>query len=140
MRIPKKILLDTNFFISLRRREPEAINFLKYLSPEQMVTSTIVQVEYATGEFAIDPRKEKSIDQLFAQFKILPFEEKAALKTVREATKLFLPKKPNPHKHLFDLMIASTAWTYNLTLLTENLKDFENLGWVRAANWREYGR
>lgn len=44
------------------------------------------------------------------------------------------------HKHLFDLMIASTAWTYNLTLLTENIKDFENLGWVRVANWREYGR
>ncbi|WP_255418287.1 MULTISPECIES: type II toxin-antitoxin system VapC family toxin [unclassified Meiothermus] len=134
------MLLDTNFFISLRRREPEAINFLKYLSPEQMVTSAIVQVEYATGEFAIDPRQEKSIHQLFAQFKILPFEENAALKTVREATKLSLPKKPNPHKRLFDLMIASTAWTHNLTILTENLKDFEDLGWARAANWREYGR
>ncbi|GIW29444.1 MAG: hypothetical protein KatS3mg070_2807 [Meiothermus sp.] len=48
MRIPKQILLDTNFFISLRRKEPEAINFLSRLSRKQMVTSAIVQMEYTT--------------------------------------------------------------------------------------------
>lgn len=140
MRIPKQILLDTNFFISLRRKEPEAINFLSRLSREQMVTSAIVQVEYATGEFVVDPRQERSIQQMFARFIILPFEEKVALKTMREATKLSLPRKPNPHKRLFDLMIASTAWADGLTLLTENIKDFEDLTWVKVANWRDYGR
>ena len=37
-------------------------------------------------------------------------------------------------------MIASTAWANGLTLLTENLKDFEDLAWVKVANWRDYGR
>jgi predicted nucleic acid-binding protein len=42
MRPPKRLLLDTNFFIALRRGEPEAYRFLASLSEEQLVTSAIV--------------------------------------------------------------------------------------------------
>jgi predicted nucleic acid-binding protein len=77
MRPPKCLLLDTNFFIALRRGEPEAYRFLARLSEEQLVTSAIVQVEYATGEFVVDPRREKSVEAMFARFAVLPFEGKA---------------------------------------------------------------
>lgn len=95
MPLPKKILLDTNFFIALRRGEPEALNLLRRLAPKQMVTSAIVQVEYAVGEFAVDPRREKSVEKIFSRFTVLPFEGKAAFKTMREAAKMKLPKPPS---------------------------------------------
>ncbi|WP_156303178.1 type II toxin-antitoxin system VapC family toxin, partial [Thermus aquaticus] len=104
--------------------EPEAYRFLARLSEEQLVTSAIVQVEYATGEFVVDPRRERSVEAMFARFAVLPFEGKVARKAMREAAKLNLPKLPNPHKKLFDLMIATTAWAHNRTLLTENIGDF----------------
>ena len=70
MRIPKNPARHKLFYLRPAQRTG-GINFLEYLSPEQMVTSTTVQVEYATGEFAIDPRKEKNIDQMFAQIQNL---------------------------------------------------------------------
>ena len=54
---------------------------------------------------------------MFARFAVLPFEGKAARKAMREAAKLNLPKLPNPHKKLFDLMIAATAWAHNRAIL-----------------------
>jgi predicted nucleic acid-binding protein len=104
------------------------------------LTSAIVQVEYATGEFVVDPRQERSVEAMFARFAVLPFEGKAARKAMREAAKQNLPKLPNSHKRLFDLMVAATAWAHNRTLLTENIGDFAAFTWVKVANWRDYGR
>lgn len=140
MRLPRRVLLDTNFFISLRRREPEALRLLSRLSSDQLVTSAIVQVEYATGEFVVDPRQERSVKEMFSKFSVLPFEGRAVQKALREAAKLNLPKLPNPHRKLFDLMIAATAWADERTLLTENVDDFSTLPWVKVRNWRDYGR
>jgi predicted nucleic acid-binding protein len=140
MRLLKHPLFDTNFFIALRRGEPEAYRLLTRLSREQLVTSAIVQVEYATGEFTVDPRLQKSVEAMFLRFLVLPFEGMAAKKAMREAAKMNLPKLPNPHKKLFDLMIAATSWAHNRTLLTENTSDFAAFNWVKVANWRNYGR
>ena len=35
----------------------------------------------------------------------------------------------------FDLLIGATALRYNLTLVTRNTKDFENLAGIQLENW-----
>jgi predicted nucleic acid-binding protein len=139
MKIPGRILLDSNFFIALRRKQPEALRVLQALKDQQLVTSALVKIEYAVGEFVVDPRQEKSIEALFERFEIVPFDEKAANKAAREAVKLGLPKTRNPHKKAFDLMIAACAWATNRVLVTENAQDFAHMPWVKtlAFDWNQ---
>nr|WP_295925833.1 hypothetical protein [uncultured Dyadobacter sp.] len=35
----------------------------------------------------------------------------------------------------FDLLIGSAALRYNITLVTRNTKDFENLAGIQLENW-----
>jgi predicted nucleic acid-binding protein len=135
MKIPERILLDSNFFIALRRKRLEALRVLQGLKDQQLVTSALVKIEYAVGEFVVDSRQEKSIEALFERFEIVPFDEKVA----REAVKLGLPKTRNPHKSAFDLMIAACAWATNRVLITENARDFAHMPWVKtlAFDWNQ---
>lgn len=51
MKIPLCILIDSNFFIALRRKQPEALSFFGALNARQLVISALVKVKYAVGEF-----------------------------------------------------------------------------------------
>lgn len=135
MSIPKRILLDTNFFVALRRRNPRAIDFFTDLRATQLVTCTVVKLEFAVGEYHLDPRQQKSIREMFALFETVAFDQKAADKALREASRLGIPLVTNPHKTSFDLMIASCAWASNRVLVTQNTRDFEAMPWVQTHDW-----
>ncbi len=105
------------------------------LKATQFVTCTVVKLEYAVGEYGTDPREQKSIREMFDIFEAVAFDDKAANKALREAPKLGLPLLTNPHKKAFDLMIAACAWASNRVLVTQNTRDFANLGWVKTYDW-----
>lgn len=121
--------------MALRRRNPRAIDFFADLRATQLVTCTVVKLEFAVGEYNVDPREQKSIREMFSLFEAVPFDEKAASKALREAPRLGIPMVANPHKQTFDLMIATCAWASNRVLVTQNTKDFGFMPWVQTHDW-----
>ena len=126
-------LLDTNIISELRRPRPHAglIAWLSGIAPEQVFISAVTLGELQAGvENARQQDSERAqlieswIDSVAASYNVLPMDGGA----FRCWARLMHGK---PADLIADAMIGATAAMHNLTVVTQNLRDFDRLG-VRA--------
>lgn len=121
-----KYLLDTNICIYLLKHQPKSV--LERFAMCQMGDvgiSAITWAELLRGLDKYEPKRE--FDRLRMLIEILPFDEKCAVcfgEYMQTAD----------HKANFDTLIACHAKAYDLTLVTNNTKDFERYG-IKLENW-----
>ena len=118
-------LLDSNIlFHILDDASCEPVRRIQGLEPGTVVTSSVAVAEAAVG-FVRRGVWPSRFDELLRVIQPLPFDEAAARSYGR------LPFK----RHRFDRLIAAHSLALDLTLVTNNERDFSDIPGLRIENW-----
>ena len=121
-----RYLLDTNICIYLLKHQPQSV-IERFASCKigDVAISAITWAELTRGMDKYETKAE--FDRLRALIEVLPFDEPSALcfgEYMQTAS----------HKANFDTLIACHAKAHGLTLVTNNVKDFERYS-INIENW-----
>ena len=127
-------LLDTSICVFFLRGKMNLDDLIKQKGRENCFISEITVVELRYGaENSDNPAKShKSVDAFIGGLSIIPIY--GSIKRYAKE-KVRLTKMGNPLHDEFDLLIGATAIENKLTLVTDNVKDFERLDGVEIENW-----
>ena len=130
-----KYMLDTNICIYIMKKNPSQV-IEKYLSlnPSERCISSITLAELEFGVYkSNNPMKNLMALRIFlAGIKILPFDETAAIEYGE--IRATLEKRGTPIG-ANDLLISAHAKSLQLTLITNNLKEFHRVDGLQVENW-----
>ena len=127
-------LLDTNICVFFLRGRLDLAAIIKEKGRENCYISEITVLELRFGaENSDDPAKShKAVDAFINGLSIIPIYSCIRLYAKE---KVRLRKIGKPINDEFDLLIGVTAIENKLTLVTDNLKDFELLDGISMENW-----
>ncbi len=136
----KKYLLDTNILIDFLNEVPSVVEKIILVGTRQCCISVISLHELYYGAQLAREKKEEyyykeleKINTLLEYFKVL------TLKTNGEEYALikYALRKMGKPVDEFDMLIAAHAVSEGLTVVTDNLKHFQNMPDVKVENWLE---
>jgi tRNA(fMet)-specific endonuclease VapC len=130
-----KYLLDTNMCIYIINRRPlEVIQKFKQCAPGQIGISavTLSELRYGISKSTRREKNETRLEEFLLPFEVLPYDADAA--TVYGDIRFQLEKSGHPIGSL-DLLIAAHAISADLTLITNNEKEFRRVHRLRVENW-----
>lgn len=132
-----KYMLGTNICIYAMKNKPEIVQkkILENLKAGICI-STITMSELAHGVYK-SVNKEKNFDALLSfliEIEILPFDIKASFEYGKICA--YLQKNGTPIGPL-DTLIAAHAFSQNLTLVTNNVREFSRVPELKIENWTE---
>jgi tRNA(fMet)-specific endonuclease VapC len=130
-----KYLLDTNIVAYIIKKRPvEVFNKLFSVHWEDIGISSIVLAELWFGVEKSQYREQNkmALENFLAPFTILEFDSKAAetyavIRADLEAKGTIIGAN--------DLLIAAHAFSHGLTLVTNNVKEFERVENLKIENW-----
>ena len=130
----RKYLIDTNTCIYYIKGKFELNKKFEKADPDNCFISEITVVELRYGaENSDNPSKShKSVDAFVSGLSIIPIY--GSIKRYAKE-KVRLRKIGKPMHDEFDLLIGVAAIENKLTLVTDNVKDFERLDGVKIENW-----
>jgi tRNA(fMet)-specific endonuclease VapC len=128
-----RYMLDTNMCIYLMKNQPEEVaqRFAQcYVGDVVMSAITYAELTYGVAASANPERERANLAELLEDIPVAPFvgSAGAAYGPIRMAT------RDNKNDHL-DKLIAAHALSLNLTLVTNNVKDFAKYSGVITENW-----
>ncbi|MBO1070919.1 MAG: type II toxin-antitoxin system VapC family toxin [Dolichospermum sp. DEX189] len=130
-------LLDTCVVIDFVKGDPNTLQRLKLISPDDISISAVTSMELKYG-LAINPQRAIKIQPLIISFlnsvTILPFAEAEAEQTAQ--IRSFLKQAGTPIG-AYDVLIAATAITHKLIIVTANVREFERIPNLQIENWRD---
>lgn len=129
-----RYLLDTNICVFFLRGRLNLDEIIKEKGRENCFISEITVIELRYGaENSDNPSKShKSVDAFVSGLSIIPIFGSIKLYAKE---KVRLKKIGKPMHDEFDLLIGVTAIENELTLVTDNIKDFEKLDKIKIENW-----
>jgi tRNA(fMet)-specific endonuclease VapC len=129
-----RYLLDTNICVFFLRGKLNLDEIIKKKGRENCFISeiTVVELRYGAENSDNSTKSHKSLDAFLSGLSIIPIfgsikryaKEKVRLKNIGR-----------PMHDEFDLLIGVTAIENKLTLVTDNVKDFERLDGIKIENW-----
>lgn len=129
-------LLDTSICVYFLRGKLDLDKFIKEKGRENFYISEITVVELSYGaENSNNPTESyNALDDFLIGLTIIPIV--ACIKRYAKE-KVRLRRMGKPIHDEFDLLIGVTAIENKLTLVTDNIKDFERLDGIIIENWFE---
>ena len=126
-------LLDTNI-CSAHMRRPAGLAHRFFQYSGRLWVPTVVLAELYAGAFLLDdPTKILAgINDLLQDLGVLPFDEACAEQFGRLRGEL---KRRGVGTGPIDLQIAAVALVHDLTLVTNNTADFQNVPGLRLEDW-----
>jgi tRNA(fMet)-specific endonuclease VapC len=126
-------LLDTNTVSFYLRGVPSVVQRLQNEKPSDIALSAITAFELRYGAMKRQsPRLTASVEGFLSLVRTVPFDGDAASRA--GALKVDLEAKGQP-SGLPDLLIAAHALALNMTLVTNNTKDFIRVVGLRLEDW-----
>lgn len=127
-------LLDTSICVFFLRGKLNLDRIIRDKGRENCFISEITVVELRYGaENSDDPTKShKAVDSFVSGLSIIPIFG-SIKRYAKEKVRLRSIGKPMHDE--FDLLIGVTAIENELTLVTDNFKDFERLDGIKLENW-----
>ena len=129
-----KYLIDTNILIHILRGTKNFNTKFEQLGYENIYVPYLTKIELQYGAYCSEsPDKNLLLTQKILElFRIIQLDDFIFETFVKEKVKL---RKKGLKISDFDLLIASTALQNNLILVTENIKDFQNIENLTIENW-----
>ena len=130
-----KYLLDTNICTGLlNNKDPIFMTNLKKLSPDDVFLCSIVKAELIFGakKSLHREKNEKKLKIFFHEFESFPFDDQAA--EFYGEIRSYLEQSGNPIGNN-DLLIAATAISHDLTLITRNVREFSKISSLKITEW-----
>lgn len=127
-------LLDTDICIGVLRQRPGMVQRLSQLAPTDCAISMVTVYELFCGvEKAQQPAKERQKVERFISVIIeLPLDRGAAQNAARIRADLErLGQLIGP----YDLLIAGQALASSLTLVTNNIQEFQRVSGLKLESW-----
>ncbi|MBP6386847.1 MAG: type II toxin-antitoxin system VapC family toxin [Pseudarcicella sp.] len=127
-------LLDTNICVFFLQGKLNLDELIRQKGRENCFISeiTVVELRYGAENSDNSTKSHKSVDSFVDGLSILPIY--GSIKRYAKE-KVRLAKIGKPIHDEFDLLIGVTAIENKLTLVTDNLKDFERLDGIKIENW-----
>ncbi len=128
-----RYMLDTNMCIYLIKHQPEIVaqRFAQcHVGDVVMSAITFAELEYGVAVAAHPQQERNHLDSLIQDIPVAPFDAAAgrAYASIRLATR-------DSRKDALDKLIAAHAQSLNVTLVTNNTKDFARYPGVMIENW-----
>jgi tRNA(fMet)-specific endonuclease VapC len=128
-------LLDTCIISAFFRKEPQLIERLESITPDDLKISTITVMEIEYG-LHLNPSIRSRIQPLWLSFKeqveVLPFSEGDAVHAAQIRSIL---KKEGRLIGPYDILLAGTSKNHNLVFVTDNLSEFKRVEGLQVENW-----
>ncbi len=120
-----KYLIDTDWVIDHIQGNPTATSLIASLTPDGIAISIITFLEIYEGIYtSANPRQTEQLVRVFLQtVPVLPLNRTVAKRTALVRAEL-RRKGRSVRQRAFDIVIAATALTHNLTLVTRNAADY----------------
>jgi tRNA(fMet)-specific endonuclease VapC len=131
----KNYLLDTNICIYLiKERPPEVLARFQQIQMKQIYIPSIVIFElyYGIEKNNSQKRNSAALEKFIAPFSVVDFTIEVAKKAAKIRSDLEKQGKPIG---AYDLQIAAYALALNMTLLTNNTREFERVHGLKLENW-----
>ncbi len=130
-----KYLLDTDFCVhAIRKRTPAVTKVVSSSASEMAISDiSIYELYYGAENYAVPETRFAVVEDFRKRFPVLPFDTKAARHA--GAIRASLQRNGNMIGNL-DILIAATALSHNLTLLTGNTREFSRIDGLRIETWR----
>jgi tRNA(fMet)-specific endonuclease VapC len=128
-------MLDTNICIyMIRGKPPQVLSRLKALPLGDVSVSsiTVSELEYGVAKSSKPQQNRDALDAFLAPLEILPFNGEAAFRYGE--IRAFLEKEGKLIGAM-DMLIAAHAVSASMTLVTNNIKEFDRVPGLRLENW-----
>jgi len=129
-----KYLLDTNIVIYVIKQRPLQVLEIFYRHHGRMAISSVTLAELAHGaEKSSDiSRNTAVVEDFVSRLAVLPYDDKAAWQYGNIRTAL---EKLGQPIGINDLHIAAHARSNGLTLITNHMREFEQVPGLMLDNW-----
>lgn len=132
-----RYLLDTCVISDFIKSEVGTTTRLKQAPPVDIAISTITVMELQYG-LELNPQRVQKIKPAIASFlisvTILPFGTEEAEQAAQIRATL---KSQGQPIGAYDVLIAATALSYNLIMVTANSREFVRIPGLQTENWRQ---
>lgn len=130
-----KFLLDTNICIYLIKRKPPEV--LQRFNTNQVgdlgISSiTVAELEFGVQKNQFTQKNQQALEQFLIPLNIVNFDRAAAI--IYGDLRATLAKQGTPIGSL-DTLIAAHALSLNVTLITNNVKEFDRVPNLKLDNW-----
>ncbi|MBA3031156.1 MAG: type II toxin-antitoxin system VapC family toxin [Desulfobacteraceae bacterium] len=132
-----KYLLDTNMIIyTMKNRPPQAkIRFQQHHGQMSISSVSLGELVFGAEHSQQVERNLADIEAFIARLEVLPFDDKAAYHFGQIRAELYRSGQPiGP----YDMMIAGHARAWGLSLVTNNMKEFERVRGLMIEDWSKY--
>ena len=131
-----KYLLDTNICIYIINEKPK--NLLKKFAKYPVYEFGISAITHAELQYGVEKSKNKNInqnalDEFLFPLTILPFHGKRLVTCYGEIRALLESKGKTIGP--LDMLIASHALELDLTIISNNIKEFSRIPNLKCENW-----
>lgn len=131
-----KYVLDTNIVIYTMKNRPKQVRmrFRQYDGRMGISTITLGELVFGAEHSKQVERNLADIEAMAARLELLPFDERAAYHFGQIRAALYRMGRPiGP----YDMMIAGQARSLGLTLVTNNIKEFERVPGLLLEDWTQ---
>jgi len=132
-----RYLLDTNICIYLiKRHPPEVLDRFRRHSPQDVAISTITlfELQYGVEKSQYRQRSENALTKFLLPLNLIDLDRSSAIEAADIRAQL---EKKGTLIGPYDLLIAGLARSRDMTLVTNNTKEFERIVHLRLENWVE---
>ena len=133
-----KLMLDTNICIAIIRRRPKDIlqKFSSYQVGDICISSiTLAELRYGVSKSLYQEQNQVALDEFILPLEVAAFDHTAAL--FYGGLRSSLEKQGTPIGPL-DTMIGAHALSLNLTLVTNNTKEFNRIPGLKVIDWIDH--
>lgn len=130
-----KYLLDTNICIYIIKQKPISVKkrFQQYELGEILISSiSVAELSYGAAKSSYPEKNQQALLQFLAPLELLDFDYAAALQYGHIRAKLEQLGTPISG---MDMQIAAQALGQNITLITNNTKEFQRIDGLNLENW-----